>query len=722
MQRSFHQLQAIYSLSKAVSHAESLEEIYTAALNSLKPALGTDRAAILLFDPDGRLRFKSWLGLSEDYRRAVEGHSPWLRDAEDPQPILVSNALEEPSLADYREIILNEGIRAMAFIPLVYYGRLLGKFMLYYDAPHEFDREEVQLAQTLASHVAFALERKRADEALRRAHEELEKRVEDLTRLHDMTVRISTTLDLQKILDEVLAAIIAIQDADMGMLLLYDSDKAVMRPAASVGLSNEFLGAIAQVLRGIDACGRSILQRKCIFVEDVESDPIFAPFVEAARMTGFRAVYNIPLLAGNGEILGAITTCFHKAHRPSEREVRLAELYARQAAWAIQNAQLYREAREANRLKDEFLATVSHELRTPLTAILGWTRLLRSGDLDRATFARALETVERNAKAQAQLIEDLLDISRIISGKLRLDIRLVELPPLIEAAIDSLRLAAEAKGLRLEKTIDQSAGPISGDPDRLQQVVWNLLSNAVKFTPPGGSISVRLARVGSQVEISVSDSGIGISREFLPHVFDRFRQADSTSTRSYGGLGLGLAIVRHLVELHGGTVHAESAGEGQGATFKVRLPFAMSLQRLTPALQGKLFLQKLPRLDNLQVLVVDDDPDARELLGLVLGQCGAKVTAVGSAAEALELIKGWTPDVLVSDIGMPDEDGYSLIRKVRALDSTRGSRLPAVALTAYARVEDRMRALAAGFQMYVAKPIDPGELAAVIASLAGRTS
>jgi signal transduction histidine kinase/CheY-like chemotaxis protein len=370
------------------------------------------------------------------------------------------------------------------------------------------------------------------------------------------------------------------------------------------------------------------------------------------------------------------------------------------------------ELAEANRIKDEFLATLSHEMRTPLTSILGWAHMLQAGSLDDQTSARALDAIQRNARSQAQLVEDLLDVSRVITGKLRLEVEPTNLAAVIEAAIDGVRPAADAKGVRLTATLDRSA-MVAGDADRLQQVVWNLLSNSIKFTQAKGHVEVALERVNTHAQIVVRDTGIGISDAFLPHVFDRFRQADSTSTRAYGGLGLGLALVRHLVELHGGTVEASSRGEGLGATFTVRLPVAVAVaatgHRSAPALR---LSDKDPseygagrELEDLCVLVVDDEEDARDLIETVLVQCGATVLTAASAEKALAAIEREKPDVLVCDIGMPGEDGYALIGKVRALAGGRGADLPAVALTAYARETDRQRALGAGFQVHLPKPI-----------------
>ena len=389
------------------------------------------------------------------------------------------------------------------------------------------------------------------------------------------------------------------------------------------------------------------------------------------------------------------------------------------------------DAEAANRLKDEFLATVSHELRTPLNSILGWAQLMRIGTLDDEASTRALATIERNTKSLAQIIDDLLDVSRIISGKLRLDVAPIELEPVVAAALDTIRPAADAKNIQLQVSLDPSVGAISGDPNRLQQVVWNLLTNAIKFTPRGGHVEVRLEPVESSARITVTDSGEGISEDFLPYIFDRFRQADSTFTRSHSGLGLGLAIVRHLVEMHGGVVSAESQGRGKGATFAVSFPIAATRwSALADPQQPTDWRQPEPEnsldLAGLRIMIVDDELDARELLMAMLEQRGAEVIAVSSAAEALELLarasNGSLPDVLVSDIGMPGKDGFELISKVRALKPERGGAIPAIALTGYASAEDRTRVLSAGFQCHVAKPVEPSTLARVVAELARRAA
>ena len=390
----------------------------------------------------------------------------------------------------------------------------------------------------------------------------------------------------------------------------------------------------------------------------------------------------------------------------------------------LREQQARAEAEAANRIKDEFLATLSHELRTPLTSLLGWANLLRTSGPDEALTAQGLEVIERNAHSQAQLIDDLLDVSRIISGKLRIETQPVDMSAIIEAAISVVLPAADAKSIQLTYTHRPRVRAVSGDPARLQQVIWNLLSNAVKFTPEGGRVDITLKQLETQTIVIVRDNGKGISPELLPRVFDRFRQGDSSTTRAYGGLGLGLGIVRHLVELHGGTVYAESEGEGKGSVFSLMFPLIISrngsgsCKLASRSNSDEKLVSSATGLGGLRVLVVDDESDTLQLIRTLLARSGANVRTCESAREALELLKDWMPDVLMSDIGMPGEDGYALIKKVRSLSPETGGRVPAAALTAYAREEDRARALAAGFQVHLAKPISSDELLAAIAHLA----
>ena len=436
---------------------------------------------------------------------------------------------------------------------------------------------------------------------------------------------------------------------------------------------------------------------------------------DVLRELGVESLMVVPLLS-LGEVKAVIVLVGNALRRFGPTDLSLAEDIARRAALAMDNARLYREAHDANRAKDEFLATVSHELRTPLNAILGWTRLLREESLDKETVRRALETIERNGKSQAQLIEDILDASRIITGKLRLISEPVELTNVIHAALDAVRPTANSKGILLEENLDYPYR-IMGDADRLQQIASNLLTNAIKFTPKGGRVHVKLERIHSSIQLSISDTGKGINPEFLPHVFDRFTQAEQTSSRAHGGLGLGLAIVRTLVELHGGRVHVESAGDGKGSTFFVNLPIA-AVSLLPGAEDAE--PSSLPGLKGLRVLVVDDETDARDILTHVLQGYGMETEAAATAFEALAKVESYRPDVIVSDVGMPEADGYWLMTQVRSLSQEQGGETPAIALTAYAGAEDRARALSCGYHLHLPKPAEASALARAIATATGR--
>jgi PAS domain S-box-containing protein len=423
-----------------------------------------------------------------------------------------------------------------------------------------------------------------------------------------------------------------------------------------------------------------------------------------------------PIRNEHNEVIGASKTVRDITERLRAEEQLQALLLAEQSARA--------EAERANRMKDEFLATVSHEIRTPLNAILGWAHLLRTGQLTTSETQEALDIIERNTRDQARIIEDILDMSRIVSGKIALDFGPVELQSVIEAALATVRPAAEAKGIILDSELDSTTGPVLGDAGRLQQVVWNILSNAIKFTPKAGRVELRLSRVGSNIVTSITDTGVGIGSDLLPYVFDRFRQADSSSRRIHGGLGLGLAIAKQLVDLHGGQITVSSSGEGKGSRFVVALPVRALQSEPEPNENAVAPFQPSapsPSLLNLTVLVVDDDNDSLRLVQRLLMSQGAAVVTASSAGEAFDLLREYRPHVLISDIGMPNEDGYDLMKRVRSLDSAEGGDTPAAALTAFARSEDRTRALLAGYQTHVVKPVDPSELIAVVAALAGRT-
>ncbi|WP_427158972.1 ATP-binding protein [Aliinostoc sp. HNIBRCY26] len=530
-------------------------------------------------------------------------------------------------------------------------------------------------------------------------------------------------------------------ELDVYFNYLIVENSQTMRLASYQGITEEVAKGLECLSLGQAVCGTVADQLQSIYVENVATST--DPKTELLRSVGISAYYCSPLIAQN-KILGTLSFGSRTRTSFTENQKAMMQAVCDQIAIAMERSQLITSLQQqteqltaANRMKDEFLAILSHELRSPLNAILGWSQLLRTRQLNETQTAKGLETIERNARAQTQLIEDLLDISRMIRGKLRLNVCHCHLVPIIESAIENIQLAAQAKEIDLQYCLSSENGQflISGDPERLQQIIWNLLSNAIKFTPPGGKVVVNLTKIAdtdkaaqtAYAQMQVIDTGIGISPQFLPYVFDRFRQADSSSTRSHGGLGLGLAIVRHLVELHGGTVQVDSAGENQGATFTVKLPLLTVnkvtsnevVNQITPNATP---LPMCPSLSGVKVLVVDDEADSRDFVTTVLEQCQAQVQAADSVPAALEIIRQWQPDVLVSDIGMPYEDGYALIRKLRSLPPEKGGTIPAAALTAYARADDRTRAIQEGYQLHLPKPIEPVELATVVASLVRRTN
>jgi len=582
-----------------------------------------------------------------------------------------------------------------------------------------------------------------AKEELRQAREELEEKNRVLEVLNSTGALFASELDLQALVQAVTDAGTEICGASFGAFFytLKDASGGVFTLYTLSGAPREafekFGHPRATALFGPTFNGEGVIRS-----DNVREDPRYGKWAPHYGMPpGHLPVCSylaVPVALRTGEVIGGLFFGHREPNKFGEREERIIVGMAAQAAIAIDNARLYAEAKrsaESERaaraevervslMKDEFLATLSHELRTPLNAVLGWSEVLLSRGLPDPETKRGLVAIARNAHSQAKLIEDLLDMNRIVSGKIRLDVQRVDLVPIIEAAIDALRPSTEAKAIRLRTMLDPLGGPVSGDIHRLQQVVWNLLSNAVKFTPKGGRIDVLLQRVNSHVEITVTDSGSGISPDFLPFIFDRFRQADSSTTRRHGGLGLGLSIVKQLVELHGGNVRAESAGEHQGASFVVSLPVRVLREeekREHPTTRTPVTFQAEVDLTGLKVLVVDDDADARELVGIVLGAAHADVLAAASAEQALVLLKSARPDLIVSDIGMPECDGYQFLRAVRALSPAEGGKTPAIALTAFARSEDRTRALLSGYQAHVAKPIEPHELVVTVGSLAGRT-
>ena len=648
--------------------------------------------------------------------------------ADDPvplTPLYVLQALRERKV-DVPLIVVSGTVEEAAMIEVMRAGA------------HDYvPRSHLQrLVPAIRREVADAVERRArratewlAAESARQLDREMREQKELLETLNRAGRLLSAELNLDKLAQGVTDAAAELSGAQFGAFFYNVDDERGERHTlyAVSGVPREAFSHFPMPLN-TELFGPTFRGEAAVRIDDVRTDARYGhDSAHYEMLTGHLPVTSylaVPVTSRAGDVLGGLFFGDESAGMFREREERLVVGLAAQAA--MDNARLYRQAQEANRMKDEFLATLSHELRTPMNAIMGWAQLLREGKLDAATTARAVQTIDRNARVQTQLISDILDVSRIVSGKLRLDVRPVELVRAVEAALDTIRPAAEARDIDVQTALDAGAGLVSGDADRLQQVVWNLLSNAIKFTPSGGRVHVRLVRIEPHVQLTVQDSGIGIDRDFLPHVFERFRQGDSSSTRPHGGLGLGLALVRDLVELHGGTVQASSAGRDQGATFTVKLPVIGAVRppapELPPAAPESATMAALAgSLRGVNVLLVDDEADARDLFKAVLEGSGARVTAVGSGAEAYSSFTTSPPDVVVSDIEMPEENGYDLIRRLRGLPEERGGRIPAAALTAYARAEDRIRALRAGFQHHVTKPVQPAELVAVVASLVRRS-
>ncbi len=626
--------------------------------------------------------------------------------------------------------ILALGAASAVCVPLTVHGRTLGVLSLVSATPSRaYSPADLSLVGVLARRAAGAIEHARLYAAERRARQAAERAAERTARLQAVTAALAEALAPAEVAQVIVEQGMGALGAVAGVVAVVGEGGEELGLLSAAGYPDALLEAWTRIpLDAATPFADALATGEPVFLESREARA--ARYPEFARLAGLPEAAAIVPLILRGRAVGVLQFGFgaFRAFLPDEQAFALT--LGRQCAQALERARLYEaerraraDAEAANRTKDQFLATLSHELRTPLTALLGWVRLLRAGKLDPPTAARALESIERNVRVQAQLINDILDISRVVTGKLRLELQPVDVATVVGAAIEAIRPAAEAKGIHVATELDPTTPPISGDPDRLQQVVWNLLANAVKFTATGGRVEVRLSRAVSHVEIRVRDTGEGIPPAFLPYVFDRFRQADTATTRAHTGLGLGLAIVRHLVELHGGTVAAESRGDGQGATFTVTLPVpAVFLTR------GELLVRSPSAgepgsgaaavLEGRRILVVDDDPDALELVTAILSRAGAAVAAVLSAREARAAFEHFRPDVLVCDIAMPGEDGYAVIRELRARDPGRGATIPAVALTAYASLDDRERALSAGFHAHVTKPVDPTDLVNLVAGLA----
>ncbi|MFL6248485.1 MAG: ATP-binding protein, partial [Thermoanaerobaculia bacterium] len=579
-------LAAIAHLTESLGRATTLEGVYDAALDALQEGLGVERSSVLLFDDSGVMSFVAWRGLSDAYRRAVNGHTPWKPDSRDVTPICIPDAYADASLASYQPVFDAEGIRALGFFPLVHRDAVIGKFMLYYREPHTCTEEEVQLAQTIAGQIAFGVARVRAELKLKREHD----RLAFLARASEA---LASSLDYQATLEHV-AELVVRDLADWCTIDVREDDGEIQRvavchrdpargPAVARMRSFGVHHQRADFIRRVVEIGSPALVRTVDWTAVETSYADQPQIIETLRVLGAESYMTVPLTAG-GRSFGAITiVSADPLHLFDEGDLQLAFELGRRAGYAIDNARLFREAQAANRAKDDFLLTLSHELRTPMTATLGWTAMLRGHDLSPDNFRLAIETIERSTRAQAKLVDDILDVSRIITGKLELSVVPLNVRDVVDAAIEAIRPSIAAKHLELHLTLSDVPTIAVADASRLQQVLWNLLSNAVKFTPSGGSVFVRLHPPDSDsVRIDIADTGAGIPRRFLPHVFERFRQAETGASRTHGGLGLGLAIVKSIVEMHGGRVTVSSDGEGWGSTFTVTLPLAAPMRDDSP--------------------------------------------------------------------------------------------------------------------------------------------
>jgi len=688
-------LVALVAASGTLFGSPKMHDVLPALVVLARTLLRADGYAVWLLDP----RVKQWRigaahGISDAFSRMlVESfRGEDVSAVAFTEPLIVTSVADTPLLENRARALREEGIESMMAVPLTIGGHGTGTLVFYYRTPHEFDEVEVQTARALGNLAAAAIASAEMFEAQRRSREQAERANRQTAFLAEASAALGSSLDYEETLRTV-AQLAVPQIADWCAVDVVDEHGEVQRLAVSHIDSAQASGAGSAVAEVI-GFGTALMR----------PDMIVVP------LTAHRRTF------------GALTFVYADSGRTySDVDFRFAHDMAYRAALAVENARAYRQVSAANRAKDEFLATLSHELRTPLNAVLGWARMLRGGAVSKEKMARAFEVVERNALAQLDLVEDLLDLSRVITGKFRLDVQAVNLTATINAAVEAIQPAATAKGI----TVKVDAGPdeslISGDEARLQQVIWNLLSNAIKFTLRGGRVTVALRRHESQFEIEVSDTGEGIEPAVLPYVFDRFRQGDSGTTRAHQGLGLGLAIVRHIVELHGGRVDVTSPGKGQGATFVISLPFVQP-PRMVAVRSGREVVIPARRpyaavLSGVRALVVDDDSDTRELLAEVLRSRGVVVTAAASVEEGLAALDREVPDILLSDIAMPDRDGFDLIRLVRERPADRGGHVPAVAITAYARPEDCERSLLSGYQMHVTKPVDIDELLATVASL-----
>ncbi|WGV25318.1 GAF domain-containing protein [Halotia branconii] len=643
--------------------------------------------------------------------------------SEIPDAALVMVAQDAEHLRMLREL----GLKSAIVSPLIARGQILGAIsFVTAESDRHYNEADVTLAEDITHRAAIAIDNTRLYREAQQSQQAAEQSAEHMTRLQSVTAAFSESLTPLQVADVIVDQGIAALSADFALVALVNETGTELEVVRAVGCEPEQIKAWQRFsINEPVPLAEAVRTGQPIWAEPSQTRAIRYPHLtKHYEQHQFDAWISVPLMV-EGRAVGGMSFGFiEPQYLDGKQQVFILSL-AQQCAQAIARTRLYeaeqtaRSAAEtANRVKDEFLAVLSHELRTPLNPILGWSRLLQSQNLDPIKTTEALKTIERNAKLQAQLIEDLLDVSRILQGKLNLNITPVNLASIISDAMETVRLAADAKSIQIQTILQPNIGQVAGDSSRLQQIVWNLLSNAIKFTPSGGQVEIRLERLDSVAKITVSDNGEGILPQFLPYVFDYFRQADSTTTRKFGGLGLGLAIVRQLVELHGGTIQAESLGKGLGATFEVKLPLLLIPEQTNQVRES---VEQALGLNGMKILVVDDDADSREFFAFLLEQEGAEVVMADSATEALAALRQFQPDLLLSDIGMPQINGYILIQQIRNLPPDQGGNIPAIALTAYAGEMNEQQAIKAGFQRHISKPVEPVDLISVICGVMRRS-
>jgi PAS domain S-box-containing protein len=730
-----HRLMALVVASASVLSSTDTERVLTQIIEVARGVFDADAYAVWRVTPDAEWRVVRSFGISPGFADRVVSRSG-VAEVPFGEPLICENLDAVPMLEPLREAYRQEGMASMIVFPLMVRGQRTATLVLYSHRHCRYRDIDVQVGSALANIAAAALTAAELYVEQQRAREGADYARRQAAFLAEAGRALSASLDYESTLKAV-ARLAVPTIADWCMVDIRNDNGAFQRVAVAhadprkIELARTIEEKYPSDPNAPGGIHEVIRTSRPVYMSRIPADRLEAAarddehrrMLRELQLTSYMCV---PLMT-QGRAFGAITFVSAESGREyAEGDLRFASELAARASLAVENARAYARASDANRMKDEFLATLSHELRTPLNAILGYTRMIRMGTISQEKTREAQEIIERNALSLRQIIEDVLDVSRVVAGRMRLNVETVDLPAILHESCAAIMPAAEAKGVRVEKIIDPLRIPISGDPERLQQITWNLLSNAIKFTPRGGRVQLRLASVNSHVEISVSDTGRGIDPDFLPLVFERFRQADTSFSREQGGLGLGLAIAKQLAELHGGTIIAQSEGAGQGATFTVKLPTLIVHPAPEPGLREQpraeripLAVEAAPRLDGIRVLAVDDEPESLGLLRTVLESVGASVTIAGSANAALDAAGANTPDVIVADIGMPRMDGLQFIRAIRRMDEPVRS-TPAAALTAYARSQDRITSLASGFQMHLVKPIDPLELIVTVAALAAR--